>query len=125
MPRRVMIIDRSALAKNVYSMILSKIGEVESVVCEIDACAAELRTNAKHFDLVIISASSIENKKKEIGQTIKNLSKESEIKCVVFVRQGMKDTWAGFEKTKGVHLLERPFFPDDLLNAVKRLWGIK
>lgn len=125
MAHRVLTVERSPLARNVYSMILSKLDEIELVSVEVQETAAEIRIRAKGADLIIIGQDAIGDRKKEFYQMLKGASREGPVPCVVFVRRGSKPAWEDFAKLKGVVLIEKPFFPDDFLDAVRRIWGAK
>lgn len=126
MARKVLTMERSLLAKNVYSMILSQLGDIDFVHMEITENMADIMDKARQSSLVIVSQGSLGEMKKEFHQMLSSIiSKETGVPCVIFVNKGAQLLWGDFAKLEKVKVIERPFSPDDLLSEVKKLWGIE
>ena len=122
MSRSVLAVERSPLARNVYSIILSQIDEI-FLTGDVYESFEGLKEDARRSDLLLISESTIEGKKADYLKLVKELS--GKVPCVIFIHPGTAPDWSDFSKIKRVELLERPFFPDDFLSVAKRLWGSK
>lgn len=123
MSRRVLLLERSALAKSVYKMILAGVDDVELIGSEPSSPLSELMELSAKCDLVLMGLSTISDRRREFLRFVGDVDNKFKTPCILFVHQGTTSLWKDFQKCN-VEIIERPFFPDDLLVLVKRLWGI-
>ena len=125
MGRRVTIVERSPLARNIYMMILSQLDEIELISEEAGESISKIEKSIGKSSLVVMSQSTIGDRKKEFFKMIRAIEKELKVPCIIFVNKGKMSEWKEFAGLDNVEIIERPFSPDDLLNMLKRQWGIK
>jgi hypothetical protein len=106
-------------------MILSKLDQVDIVPVEPDVSPDLFQKDVSKSDLVIMSQSTIGERKKEFLGSIKRASKGDGTSCILFVNEGASSDWKDYSSVKNVVIMERPFFPDDLLRLVAKEWGVK
>lgn len=123
MLRRILAVERSPLAKNVYTMILSGLTDVEMEAGTFES-VEEFKVKAKKTDLIIMDHSTLAERKDEFYHAVKGAVFGTKTPCILIVRQGSIQEWENFLKIGRLELLERPFFPEDFLNTVKKLWGV-
>lgn len=123
MGRRVLVIERSPLARNIYLMILSKLDEVEMLSEEPGESMKKIQEIVKGFDLIVISQSTLGDRKNDFLKLIKAISKNQKIPCILFVNKGVVSEWHDFSVLDNVEIIERPFRPDDMLKTIKKMWG--
>ena len=113
MEKTVLAFERSPLARNVYNMILSKLCETH----------VEMIDNAASYDMANIDANLVifglaqHDKKTEIIKYLKKIPSP----VIIFIKTGMMQDWRDLE-TDTIKVLERPFYPDDFLKTVRKLW---
>lgn len=123
MIRRILVIEKSALAKNIYSMILSKLYQVDISTWGEGESLPDLKNQIATYDLLLAGQDTISDKKEELFKVLKTSASNERIPVVIFVHQGGSEQWKEFAGLDNVKILERPFFPDDLLMIVDKLWG--
>lgn len=124
MPRRLLVIERSPLARNIYNMILSKLDEISLSSAEASDSISEIEQKALDADLLIISGSTLADRKGEFLDLVKKVSKNNDIPCLLLVKEGHISDWSSFAGLKKVKIIERPFFPKDFMAVVQELWGV-
>ena len=115
MTKQVFLLERSPLSKNVYSILLSKIYNIDITLGKILEPSESILYH-KDKDLFIIDEMSINHKKNDILKIIKENPK---MMCIFITHKDKRDGWKEFPDLKNIKLLERPFFPDDFLKLVK------
>ncbi len=123
MPKRVFAIERSPLSRNVYSMILSRLEEVNVVQSKSWEDTGEIEKELEKADLVILSQSTVGDRKNQVLSLLCQLGKERP-PCIILCHRGSKKNWNDYSKLDGMVVVERPFYPDDFLEAVKDLWEV-
>lgn len=121
MLQRILAVERSPLARNVYSMILSKDGKIE--IETMDDQDIDIRGKLYGVDLLIVSQSSIGERKKEFLGIFKEEIKKSGVPCIILAHEGKMADWREFEGAGRVKILERPFFPDKFRETARDLLG--
>lgn len=125
MGRRILVLDRSPLARNIYSMILSGLDQINIVPIEPDVSSEKFQNDVVKSDLVMMRDSTIGERQKEFLDCIKNASKEKDVPCILFVNEDQVSEWKDYAEINNVTIMERPFFPDELLQSVAKEWGVK
>ena len=120
--KRVFMVERSPLARNVYSMLLKKLYDVEVSLGDSSQSITDLEDSLAKSDLFITSQNSIIDRRDDLLKVVKSLSKKGGTNSLLLVHFGTKDQWEDFEKVAGVWILERPFFPDDFMSVVGEIW---
>lgn len=125
MVRRVFVSEKSLLAKNVYRMILSKLGEIEFVSSDDQENFNDFLDRAGDANLLIVSQNVIGDRVDVFFRSLCDFLKGTKIPCVILTNRGSGKMWEKFSKPDKTEFIERPFFPEDFLKTVKKLWGIK
>jgi len=121
MPKRIFAIERSPLSRNVYAMILSRLEEVNVIQSGSWEDISEIEKELGKADLVILSQSTIGDRKNQVLSLLCQLGKDRP-PCIIFCHRGSMKRWDDFSKLERMVGVERPFYPDDFLDAVKELW---
>jgi hypothetical protein len=121
MPRKVVTIERSVLARNIYFLLLSKLLPDEKIeVKNLDVEDSIIKEGIEGIDLIILSLRADELKNEDKTKSLLNSVKEAP--HIIIIHKGVN---LNFDDTgKGRFILKRPFFPEDFLNIVKELWKI-
>lgn len=123
MGRLILVVDRSPLARNVYLMLLSKLGVFDVGIYESPESMDSFEEKARGSALVIASQSTFDERKGEVIDVLKMLAGENGIPSILLVHNKAAPSWKGLAEFKNIKILERPFLPDDFLGAVGKLWG--
>ena len=123
MLKNILIVERSPLAKNVYAMILSRFREVNITDINPEEGIARFEDIARRADLVILGEVSGRYRREEYIDVLAKISKEKKVTCVIIIHCGSAANVKEHIDLRNVRVIERPFFPEELVNAVAGFWG--
>lgn len=123
MSKKVMFIERSELARNIYSILLSKLGDFSVRWVDFQDLQNSFLDNVCESDIVIASESSLYGLKDYLPDLIKK--KKLNMPILLLVQVGMLKNWKSVSKFSNVAILERPFLPEDFLDVVNNFWRNK
>lgn len=121
MVRRILAIEKSYLARNVYQMVLSKLGNIEFASGETELAASDIRKRARNFDLIIAGHDSIGNGGDDLLELVKEISGRDGVPCVILASPASAQAWEEVSGMKGIAVVEKPFFPADFIKVVGQL----
>lgn len=124
MAKNIVVVERSPLAKNVYAMILSMQGNVNIVDVGLNENIMRFEDAVRSADLVILGESSIRGRRDEYMNTLFKISKEKKVSCVIVAHRGSAPCKKELASIRNIRVVERPFFPNELLDAISEMWDV-
>jgi DNA-binding response OmpR family regulator len=121
---RILIVDRSVLAGNLYRLLFSKLGATLLIRRKFDDARPAFLRREK-IDLAIFNSNAFGKKFDEIFETLKSDGALGRAKKIFVLKEGdSEDGWR--EKLQGIEgalIVSRPFHPDEFAAAVEGMLG--
>ncbi|MDO8461804.1 MAG: response regulator [Deltaproteobacteria bacterium] len=111
-PKRIAVVDSSLLARNMYRVLFAPLGSSEIECWENSQSVKE----KKKPDLLIVNSNAIPRQAEE-------LPFPSAVPMILLMSPDRNDLKERFRNRPGVSLIEKPFYPYDLLSEMNRLLG--
>lgn len=116
---RVVIVDPSPLARNVYRLLLQQIAACKIVEADNAEAIDWIGQPRPSHDLLILGGRAFEGDRGKLRMVLTDVAGWQRLpKLVVALasRTGRKPAWDGLARTT---VIQRPFSPDDFVKAVK------
>lgn len=121
---RILIVDRSVLAGNLYKLLFSELGASLLVRRKFDD-AKPAFTRGEKIDLAILNSNSFGKKFDEIFDALKADSALGRARKIFVLKEGDSEgDWRKkLEGIEGALIISRPFHPDEFAAAVEGMLG--
>jgi hypothetical protein len=121
---RILIVDRSVLAGNLYKLLFSKLGAQLLVRRKFDDAKPAFSRREK-IDLAIFNSNAFGKKFDEIFDALKSDGALGRARKIFVLKEGdSEDEWRKkLQGIEGALIVDRPFHPDEFAEAVEGMLG--
>lgn len=121
---RILILDRSVLAGNLYRLLFSSLGAALVVRRKFEDFQA-LFSRRERVDLAILNSNAFGKKSDEILDAIESNAAMGKVRKIFILKEGetedsIRHRVAGLERAE---VVSRPFHPDEFLAQAHRVMG--